>query len=1088
MHNRTTTWRATALVALALLLAPWASAQDARTSGRQAPAPDRVQADPVEVKVENSPFDYQATRFTGPVDLLRTGGPDAGGYSFIDSSEPGGPVYGWVDISTTGTSATAALSDDTQATVTLPWPFVYYGTSYTSINISPNGYLSFGATTTSFTNPTAVPSTAVPNNYIGVMFDDYRYDPTFSVGSDIRYQDMGDGSFVISWLGGRPWCSTAPCTGPAQFFQAILYETGDMVFQYQDVSGTPLTSSTIATENATGTIGLPVNINAGSYLANNLAIRINSDPPPPPIPAFYTSSGITEAFEFENFGDNTTLWFVGRYQVVVGGNTGTITLDGATLNVIGTMDPAAIAEARLFSVGTSTAAPTISSPTVGPALTNPGATLTFTSTTAINLAPGTNYLWLVARLNSSAVPGTNYSGSFGSVTVGGTAYTPSPAHDGNFNTIAFPPDNDNLIGARPIFESPASDFMGTAGSSVEASEAEASCAFSGNDGFNSIWWSYVPSADGTATFGAEGFDTILAVYTGSAFPLTEVGCADDFATTGVEEVSIPVTTGTTYWVRVTGYAGANGTVNLTLDGPAPTLGYTVTEPTIGTITEANKKRRVRWSGAGVPNRDQFVRVYGRQGDEPLVYIGNLRNIGRGKARVPASATTGSDYTFVVVNEADRSGLGISPSSIVWQPADQYSFSEPDANESWARGFTRTVNWTTPANGPQGGTVTLQLQRDNGTVIFTASGEPDDGSFDYAIPAGLATGTGVFFTIVSESDGAFFGTSPAFDIVRIEPLTPAEGDTWAVGSSQTVTWNTGAANNAGVVRLSLRGVSNGYSRALAVGVPYPDGTRTITVPSTGSVPPPGDYFVQLLYTYTPPGGSETRFIGNSNVFTVTNAAATPPAPERHFASPLAGEDTRATVLAVRGLSEGAEVGVFAPMGDGSEMLLASGVVESGEAVLAVPSVVVDGEDEIAFGPQTALTLRAFENGVESTLEARTITMGEGVALSAVRFAEGDVVTVDVAKGATAGAADTFTLAGVVPNPTTGAASVRFTLPESQAVTVTVYDMLGRTVATLFDGTATAGANEVRVPTLTAGVYVVRVDSPTESATTRFTVVR
>jgi|GEM_PF-3305082 len=517
--------------------------------------------------------------------------------------------------------------------------------------------------------------------------------------------------------------------------------------------------------------------------------------------------------------------------------------------------------------------------------------------------------------------------------------------------------------------------------------------------------------------------------------------------------------------------------------------YAVTAPAAGAVLTAGTKTVVRWTGPGVPDRDVSVDVFLRDGAGAETLLGSGPNNGRRKVTIPAGTLSGSDYTFVVRLQSDPASVyGLSDAVIVSNPAEQYTFSEPDAGESWARGFTRTVQWATPVAGPQGGTVTLTLQRDNGTVVFSAAGEPDDGAFDYAIPSNLATGTGLYFTIVNEADAAFLGRSAAFDIVRIEPTAPAEGSSWAVGSSQTVTWNTGAANNGGVVRLSLRGVSNGYSRALAVGVPYGDGTRTVTVPSSGSVPPAGEYFVQLLYTYTPPGGVETRYVSNSNRFTVTSAVAAPVV-ARHFAAPLAGEDTRATVLAVRGLSEGAEVGVFAPIGGGSEVLLAAGVVEGGEAVLAVPSVIAEGEDELAFGPETALVLRAFEAGTERTLEARSITTGEGVAAPAVRFAEGEIVTVDVSKGASSAGTDAFALAGVVPNPTSGSATVRFTVPSTQAVTVTVYDLLGRTVATLFEGTASAGVNAVSVPpSLTAGVYVVRVSTASTSATSRFTVVR
>jgi|GEM_PF-752542 len=518
---------------------------------------------------------------------------------------------------------------------------------------------------------------------------------------------------------------------------------------------------------------------------------------------------------------------------------------------------------------------------------------------------------------------------------------------------------------------------------------------------------------------------------------------------------------------------------------APT--YTVTAPAPGPVLIAGARTVVRWNGAGVPDRNVDVDVFLRKGAGPEVLVGSGPNRGRLKVTIPAVAVSGSDYTFVVRLQSDPSVFGASAAVAVSNTAEQYTFSEPDANESWARGFLRTVVWTTPPTAPTG-TVTLTLQRDNGTVIFSAAGEPDDGSFDYAIPSNLATGNDVFFTITNEADGAFLGRSPAFDIVRIEPSIPFEGDTWTVGTQQIVAWNGGAANANGVVRLSLRGVSNGYSRSLASNVPYPNELAFITVPSTGNVPPPGQYFVQLLYTYTPPGGSEVRYVSNSNVFTVVNPAA-PVVVERHFASPLAAEDTRETLVAVRGLGEGAEVGVFAPMGDGTPVLLASGVVEAGEALIAVPSDIVDGDGELAFGAGTTLTLRAVDGGVESALEASSVTLGEGAVASAVRFTAGEVVTVTVSKDAAGGATDALALVGVMPNPTSGTASVRFTLSSSEAVTVTVYDVLGRVVATLFDGTAPAGASAVPVPAgLNAGVYVVRVSTESTSAASRFTVIR
>jgi hypothetical protein len=81
----------------------------------------------------------------------------------------------------------------------------------------------------------------------------------------------------------------------------------------------------------------------------------------------------------------------------------------------------------------------------------------------------------------------------------------------------------------------------------------------------------------------------------------------------------------------------------------------------------------------------------------------------------------------------------------------------------------------------------------------------------------------------------------------------------------------------------------------------------------------------------------------------------------------------------------------------------------------------------------------------------------------------------------------------PNPiaTGQRATIDVTAREAQAVTVAVYDMLGRRVAVLFDGAVAASATErLRLPAsgLASGVYVVRVVGERFSAARRVTVVR
>ncbi|MEM6327178.1 MAG: T9SS type A sorting domain-containing protein [Bacteroidota bacterium] len=84
---------------------------------------------------------------------------------------------------------------------------------------------------------------------------------------------------------------------------------------------------------------------------------------------------------------------------------------------------------------------------------------------------------------------------------------------------------------------------------------------------------------------------------------------------------------------------------------------------------------------------------------------------------------------------------------------------------------------------------------------------------------------------------------------------------------------------------------------------------------------------------------------------------------------------------------------------------------------------------------------------------------------------------------------FALGAVSPNPTRGAAEVSLSLPEASEVTVSVFDAMGREVGSVRQATA-AGSHRLGVPVggLAPGVYVVRVESPSGTATRRLTVVR
>ena len=78
----------------------------------------------------------------------------------------------------------------------------------------------------------------------------------------------------------------------------------------------------------------------------------------------------------------------------------------------------------------------------------------------------------------------------------------------------------------------------------------------------------------------------------------------------------------------------------------------------------------------------------------------------------------------------------------------------------------------------------------------------------------------------------------------------------------------------------------------------------------------------------------------------------------------------------------------------------------------------------------------------------------------------------------------------PNPTRGAAALRYTVAEAGPVTVTVHDLLGRVVALVTEGEASVGAHTAQLDasSLASGMYVVRMTAPGFAGVQRLTVVR
>jgi len=213
------------------------------------------------VSVDASPELKKGEEDTRP-GTLGSGGPDAFGYTWRDSDEPGGPTFDWVDISSIGTEIPFASSDDSNyGPIPIGFSFPFYGTDFDTIRAGTNGFLSFTSTSTSLTNY-LLPSTSAPENLLAVFHDDLHR----RNGHAFYYNDGS--RFIIQY---QNWDQYSP-SGQIYNFQVILHRNGRIVYQYLDMTTDDLAGATVGIQNAARNDGLTVVYNA-AYVHDALAVE-----------------------------------------------------------------------------------------------------------------------------------------------------------------------------------------------------------------------------------------------------------------------------------------------------------------------------------------------------------------------------------------------------------------------------------------------------------------------------------------------------------------------------------------------------------------------------------------------------------------------------------------------------------------------------------------------------------------------------------------------------------------------------------------------------------------------------------------------
>jgi subtilisin family serine protease len=211
----------------------------------------------------------------GATNALTVGGADVTNFDFSLPAKQDSFGYRCRIEATAFVNGTDLVSfsapDDAATLVTLPFAFSFYGTSYSSANVTTNGLVSFTDASTSWAN-TGIPNAGSPNTAIYPYWDDLYVDSptanvyTASLGSAPNRQ------FVIEWRNVRYFGDAARRVG----FEVILNENGDVQTMYKDIApGDGLemgNSATVGIENQGGTVALQYSLNE-AVLSTGLAVR-----------------------------------------------------------------------------------------------------------------------------------------------------------------------------------------------------------------------------------------------------------------------------------------------------------------------------------------------------------------------------------------------------------------------------------------------------------------------------------------------------------------------------------------------------------------------------------------------------------------------------------------------------------------------------------------------------------------------------------------------------------------------------------------------------------------------------------------------
>ncbi len=275
---------------------------------------------------------------------------------------------------------------------------------------------------------------------------------------------------------------------------------------------------------------------------------------------------------------------------------------------------------------------------------------------------------------------------------------------------------------------------------------------------------------------------------------------------------------------------------------------TVTSPNGGEKWTKGSTQTLRWNYTGNPGSTVSIEVVKGTAFRVIAQNISIGSDGSGSFNFtfPYGTPLGSDYLVRITSTSNATCTDTSDAPFAIIPP--ITLLSPNGGEEWQQGSTQTIRWH--YTGDPGPSVKIEALRGNTVLAVITPGTPvgsgGSGSMNLTLPINTPVGTDYRIRISSPSNTTYSDTSDApFRVIAnagasVTLVSPAGGETYLQGSTQTLTWNYTGDPGPLVKIEALRG----------------DTLLAVITPGT-SIGSGGSGFYNLTFPYNTPLGSEYR---------------------------------------------------------------------------------------------------------------------------------------------------------------------------------------------------------------------------------------